>query len=277
MGLQFHIRYRRISVTLASAITRFNFDLGMRFLVINKMAYVSFLASSSHSFPFRSFNYPHHIHSHTLQCPTCDTQIHQSYPLNYIAHDRTMQDIVYKLVPHLLEDETERERLFYEERGLPNPKDEKAEDEDDDDDDENDDDEDDDDDDDEASAGKKGRMKGEAEKEKTKGEDEEKTKTYRYHREDEQVNICLEPDADSNLKDLKKQYIRCSSQATINQVKKYVALKLWSDVTRFKELDILCNDNCCGKDHTLKFVVISNWKCQQYPMQLKYRPKCEFF
>ena len=40
-----------------------------------------------------------------------------------------MQDIVYKLVPHLQQDETERERLFYEERGLPNPKDELPEDE----------------------------------------------------------------------------------------------------------------------------------------------------
>lgn len=32
-------------------------------------------------------------------CPTCTIVIHQSHPLQYISFDRTMQDIVYKLVP----------------------------------------------------------------------------------------------------------------------------------------------------------------------------------
>jgi len=186
-------------------------------------------------------------------CPTCEIQIHQSYPLNYIAHDRTMQDIVYKLVPNLLQNETERERKFYEERGLPNPKDEKEEDE-------------------------KGSEAGEEEEEerKKKGEAEEEDRGT-CHREDEQVNICLEPDLDSDMDDLKMKFIRCSTQATINHVKKYVAIKIWKDPSRFKEIDILCNGDFCGKDHTLKFVVISNWKCQQYPMILKYRPKIEFY
>jgi len=205
-----------------------------------------------------------HLEDET-SCPTCETQIHQSYPLNYIAHDRTMQDIVYKLVPHLLEDETERERLFYEERGLPNPKDEKAE-------------SDEEEEDDEEKEKEEGEENSEDKKESKETEKEaEESKTFRCHREDEQVNICLEPDADSDMTDLKKQFIRCSSQATITHVKKYVARKLWNDDNRFRELDILCNDNCCGKDHTLKFVVISNWKCQQYPMELKYRVKCEFY
>ena len=34
-------------------------------------------------------------------CPDCNLIIHQSHPLQYISHDRTMQDIVYKLVPDL--------------------------------------------------------------------------------------------------------------------------------------------------------------------------------
>lgn len=36
-------------------------------------------------------------------CPTCENVIHQSHPLQYISFDRTMQDIVYKLVPNLQE------------------------------------------------------------------------------------------------------------------------------------------------------------------------------
>ena len=39
-------------------------------------------------------------------CPTCEIVIHQSHPLNYIAFDRTMQDIVCKLVPMLQEGES---------------------------------------------------------------------------------------------------------------------------------------------------------------------------
>lgn len=41
-------------------------------------------------------------------CPTCQIVIHQSHPLNYITFDRTMQDIVYKLVPGLEESKNKR-------------------------------------------------------------------------------------------------------------------------------------------------------------------------
>ena len=34
-------------------------------------------------------------------CPECEHMIHQSHPLDYIAFDRTMQDLVYKIVPDL--------------------------------------------------------------------------------------------------------------------------------------------------------------------------------
>lgn len=42
-------------------------------------------------------------------CPACDIVIHQSHPLQYIGFDRTMQDIVYKLVPNLQKSKA----LFY--------------------------------------------------------------------------------------------------------------------------------------------------------------------
>ena len=44
-----------------------------------------------------------HIEGDNVKCPQCDTVIHHSYPLQYIAHDRTIQDIVEKLVPNLKE------------------------------------------------------------------------------------------------------------------------------------------------------------------------------
>lgn len=45
-------------------------------------------------------------------CPTCKIVIHHSYPMNYISSDRTMQEIVYKLVPGLQDRELQRQKEF---------------------------------------------------------------------------------------------------------------------------------------------------------------------
>uniref|UniRef100_A0A8C0Q048 Polycomb group ring finger 3 n=1 Tax=Canis lupus familiaris TaxID=9615 RepID=A0A8C0Q048_CANLF len=60
-------------------------------------------------------------------CPTCRIVIHQSHPLQYIGHDRTMQDIVYKLVPGLQEAEMRKQRDFYHKLGMEVPGDVKGE------------------------------------------------------------------------------------------------------------------------------------------------------
>jgi polycomb group RING finger protein 3 len=54
-------------------------------------------------------------------CPICDTLLHQSHPLLYIAHDRTLQSIVYKLVANLESDEIERQCKYYRENDLEFP------------------------------------------------------------------------------------------------------------------------------------------------------------
>lgn len=46
-----------------------------------------------------------HLEENNTNCPTCNIVIHQSHPLQYISFDRTMQDIVYKLVPDLQDSE----------------------------------------------------------------------------------------------------------------------------------------------------------------------------
>ena len=38
------------------------------------------------------------------------------------------------------------------------------------------------------------------------------------------------------LKSLKRKYIRCSTQATITHLKKYLALKLFKDIEKYKEV-----------------------------------------
>ncbi|XP_007249523.3 polycomb group RING finger protein 6 [Astyanax mexicanus] len=56
------------------------------------------------------------------RCPNCDIVVHQTQPLYNIRPDRQLQDIVYKMVPHLEEAERQRMCAFYKNRGLVMPK-----------------------------------------------------------------------------------------------------------------------------------------------------------
>lgn len=172
-------------------------------------------------------------------CPTCENVIHQSHPLQYISFDRTMQDIVYKLVPKLMENEMQREREFYRSRNLPCPKDMPQQQQDSDD-----------------KANELAHQEAD------------------YHRQDEQVNVCLECISNS-LRHLKRRFIRCSSQATITHLKKFLAKKVLNGIERYKDIDILCNDELLGKDHTLKFVYVTRWRFKDPPLRLQYRPRVD--
>lgn len=56
-----------------------------------------------------------------------------------------------------------------------------------------------------------------------------------YHRHDEQVNVSLECTS-NNLNALKRRFLRCSSQATITHLKKFVAKKVLNGIDRYKEV-----------------------------------------
>ncbi|XP_052469839.1 polycomb group RING finger protein 6-like isoform X1 [Carassius gibelio] len=56
------------------------------------------------------------------RCPNCSIVVHQTQPLNSIRPDRQLQDIVFKMVPYLEEDERSRIYAFYKQRGLGVPK-----------------------------------------------------------------------------------------------------------------------------------------------------------
>ncbi|KPP59170.1 polycomb group RING finger protein 1-like, partial [Scleropages formosus] len=51
-------------------------------------------------------------------CPMCNIKIHETQPLLNLKLDRVMQEIVYKLVPGLQENEDRRIKEFYQSRGL---------------------------------------------------------------------------------------------------------------------------------------------------------------
>jgi len=199
-------------------------------------------------------------------CPECKIVIHQSHPLNYISFDRTMQDIVYKLVPNLYQKELDREREFYKNRGVPNPRDlataqvEKEP----------------------PPQSKAAAAVGNARAATGLGvngsqNNSKENEISDYHRNDEQVNLQLDPSRDSNLDPIKWKYIRVSSNATTNHVRKYLAKKLWNNMDKYKDLEILCQETPIGKDHTLKFVVITHWRTQPPPLKLTYRMKMDTF
>lgn len=195
-------------------------------------------------------------------CPTCAIVIHQSHPLNYIAYDRTMQDIVYKLVTNLQGAETKREKDFYKKRGLPYPK---------------------------VINGPNNekilisnKMHPETVKAANCNNDGSNPpdENADYHRSDEQVNILLESEPGSNMSAMKRKFIRCSAHTTVTHIKKFVAKKIYDDFDRYKDIDILCSDKLLGKDHTLKFVTVTHWreegKRKDPPMKLHYRQKLDY-
>ncbi len=102
-------------------------------------------------------------------------------------------------------DETKRVAEFYKKRGLPVPNDMLG-------------------------GGEEASSHEEVAKEEDKDQD--------HHRSDEQVNICLECNH-STLKNIKRKYIRCSSYATVSHLTKFLALKIYNNRDRFKEVSII--------------------------------------
>ncbi|CAK8675554.1 polycomb group RING finger protein 3-like [Clavelina lepadiformis] len=178
-----------------------------------------------------------HIEDDSTRCPKCNTVIHHSYPLQYIAHDRTMQDIVDKLVPTLKEREYKRRLKFCRENNLPLPVELDAR-----------------------------KLKNAASPSKENGT------SQNYHKYDEQIDIYLRS-ANSGMKHLKRPYLQCSVHVTIKILKKFIAKHLGMGVHHHGELDILCNNEILGKDHTLMFIIATRWRTKKPPILLEYRPR----
>lgn len=177
-------------------------------------------------------------------CPKCDNVIHQSHPLQYISFDRTMQDIVYKLVPDL-----ERPKDSDTNNNNSNN-----------------------------NFNSENKIKGPDGGNKLKPIDtngQHKPSHVDYHRDDEQINLYVLPHPSCDLKPLKLKYIRLSCLATVTHLKKYIAFKLFADIERYKELDLLCNDNLLGKDHNFKFISVTEWREKVPPVKITYKPRAD--
>ncbi|KAL3050739.1 hypothetical protein OYC64_012709 [Pagothenia borchgrevinki] len=187
-------------------------------------------------------------------CPRCGIQVHETNPLEMLRLDNTLEEIIFKLVPGLREREEQQELEFWKKNqprengqerrqrlGLPDVVgDYGGRDEDDD------------------------------------GDEED------YHRNDPQIAICLDclrntGQSEATVTDLMKRFIRCSSRVTVGTIKKFLSLKL--QLPSSYELDVLCNGEIMGRDHTLEFIYMTRWRLHgenTYPMVLEYRPRIDF-
>ncbi|AWP14623.1 putative polycomb group RING finger protein 5 [Scophthalmus maximus] len=198
-------------------------------------------------------------------CPECGIQVHETNPLEMLRLDNTLEEIIFKLVPGLREKEEQRELEFWRRNqprghgqealrcqrfGLPN-------------------------------VGGDGGGGGDAGGDDGDGDGGDDGDDY--HRSDPQIAICLDclrntgQSGESTVTDLMKRFIRCSSRVTVGTIKKFLSLKL--KLPSSYELDVLCNGEIMGRDHTLEFIYMTRWRLHgenTYPMVLEYRPRIDF-
>ncbi|XP_015777449.1 PREDICTED: polycomb group RING finger protein 3-like isoform X2 [Acropora digitifera] len=191
------------------------------------------------------------------QCPTCNTVIHETQPLYNIRLDRTMQDIVYKLLPKLEREEKRREHKFYKDRNIPYPDTKACHSQ--------------------AVPGPSKAVTCKTQKTAVAKICSNKAKTGKsFHRTHEQISIQLETFRDggggpARIEPLQKKYMRLSTQVTIGLLQRFLAFKLQLESDSM--VGILYDKTEMGRDLTLKY--ISDNLCspqeQSYPLVLHYR------
>uniref|UniRef100_A0AC35TM80 39S ribosomal protein L36, mitochondrial n=1 Tax=Rhabditophanes sp. KR3021 TaxID=114890 RepID=A0AC35TM80_9BILA len=186
-----------------------------------------------------------HFEENDNNCPTCNLEIHQCYPSQYVAFDRTMQDIVYKLVPGLYEEEQKRVKAFNKKRAIEN--------------------------------GESYEEDEEVEKETVvhaccSNDDD----LLDCHKRDHDM-VGVELIAGENLDKLPRNILRVADSLTVSSLKRYVACVLLKDISKYNEFDFFCNNELMGRDFTLQFISRSRWRNKDGAiLKLTYRSCVEY-
>lgn len=173
-------------------------------------------------------------------CPQCNIKIHETQPLANLKPDRVMQDIIFKLIPGLYEDEERRKQEFFKSRGMIKEK-----------------------------------KKESVAPALTSVYDD----PYgHYYSNDQLVAICLERYSDVPLTAdeqllpmLPRKFIRCSVRTYIHHVILLLRKKL--QIPQNLEVEILCEGQTLDPGFCLKQVCIMFWIDKPSPMLLYYRGK----
>ncbi|MGH0117322.1 UNVERIFIED_CONTAM: hypothetical protein FKN15_013845 [Acipenser sinensis] len=209
-------------------------------------------------------------------CPKCGIQVHETNPLEMLRLDNTLEEIIFKLVPGLREkknnvipsqrlDNTLEEIIFKLVPGLREKEQQQEI---------------------EFWRKTKSRENGGDDSPRAKrarmDDEDEEDGDHDHHRSDPQIAICLDclrnssqsaenivkseflPNLEKTilfqfpLQGLMKKFIRCSTRVTVGTIKKFLSLKL--KLPTSYELDVLCNGEIMGKDHTMEFIYMTRWR-----------------
>ncbi|XP_023654400.1 polycomb group RING finger protein 6 isoform X3 [Paramormyrops kingsleyae] len=173
------------------------------------------------------------------RCPNCNVVVHQTQPLYNIRLDRQLQDIVFKMIPHLEERERERMQSFYKERGLEVPK----------------------------PVGPSPVASAKAPKQK-KSPLAQSGFTIPSELD---VSLVLEfvgaEEGIDNYKPLERKYVRVSGEATIHHVELFIRRKM--ELNPACQVDVVCGDHLLDRYQSLREVqnVMGEGALQQFPVK----------
>ncbi|XP_025095089.1 polycomb complex protein BMI-1-A-like [Pomacea canaliculata] len=178
------------------------------------------------------------------QCPVCDVLVHKTRPHLHIRSDKTLQDLVYKLVPGLYKNEMKRRRDFYSKHPEVAPK-------------------------------KVGEERGDEMAERIiYTEDEHFSLALHFSkrgvRDERSVRSLTLPEVVAVSKEPPKnvRYLRCPAGVTIGILKKFVRLKY--ELPNRYEIDIFHTDEALHEDYTLMDIAyIYTWR-RKDPLRLNY-------
>nr|XP_061810282.1 polycomb complex protein BMI-1-A [Nerophis lumbriciformis] len=176
-------------------------------------------------------------------CPICDVQVHKTKPLLNIRSDKTLQDIVYKLVPGLFKNEMKRRRDFYAEHPV------------------------------EASNGSN----------EDRGEVADEDKRIITDDEIISLSIEFFDPSASGLGDkhskkdqmANKRYLQCPAAMTIMHLRKFLRSKM--DIPNTYQVEVMYEDEPLKDYYTLMDIAyIYTWRrTGPLPLQYRVRPSCK--
>ncbi|PAV70823.1 hypothetical protein WR25_23037 isoform F [Diploscapter pachys] len=182
-----------------------------------------------------------------MMCSICS-----SHPTQYVSMDRTMQEIIYKMIPGLKRMER-KERLEFikqEKRSKGEEVDDNEE--------------------------ERQRQERLLEKERNTNTCFKGNPCRSHHRGDAQVVVQLLPGQRGFPRPL-RPIIRLSQMATINTIKRYLAMSMWKKVSRYNEIDLFCNNELMGRDFSMRFIQLTRCRDQPKtkPVRLYYKKHIE--
>ncbi|XP_065834255.1 polycomb group RING finger protein 3-like [Oscarella lobularis] len=166
------------------------------------------------------------------RCPTCNVIIKEAQPMAGLRPDRTLQDIVDKLLPQVREEEERRRELFVATRHL----------------------------------------EGKIKYSKIPSTRNSPVMRILPPSDEDKVSLLLKPEDPKNLfGELHfEKHLRCSARMTVAHLKKFLAAKSNWKLENIQQIDIFCKGQPLRDELTLEFIWRIRWGNTRQTMVLEY-------